>query len=288
VACSEICNLAGLDTISTGVSIAFALECYERGWLPPDLAGEMELRWGDGKAIVELTRRIAARQPGLGDWLADGVRRAAQRLGPEAQAVAMHAGGQELPMHRGLYEPNVAVGYQMDPAPGRHTASNSGTANTPAIVRYLKLQGRSLARRYDYAAKGAETATIIVVMRVLDALGLCMFSLSFGDPPFLAWLRAATGWDVDEAELFRTGQRIQVLRHAFNAREGIAPAQVTLPARERGEPPQDVGPLAGVTLDMDAVAQGYCQALGIDQATGWPLAETARALDLEALLHAPG
>jgi aldehyde:ferredoxin oxidoreductase len=284
VACNEICNLAGLDSISTGVTVAFALECYERGWLPPELAGEMELRWGDGKAIVELTRRIAARQPGLGDWLADGVRRAAQRLSPEAQTAAMHAGGQELPMHRGLYEPNVAAGYQMDPAPGRHTASNSGVANAPAILRYLKLEGRSLAGRYDYVAKGAETATLIPVMRTVDSLGLCMFILQFGDPPFLAWLRAATGWAVGEAELFRTGQRIQALRHAFNAREGIAPAQATLPARERGDPPQAAGPLAGVTLDMDTMAQGYCQALGIDRATGWPLAETAPALDLERLL----
>ena len=288
VACNEICNLAGLDTISTGVTVAFAIECYERGWLPTELAGELELRWGDGRCIVELTRRIAARQPGLGDWLADGVQRAAQRLGSEAQAAAMHAGGQELPMHRGLYEPNVAAGYQMDPAPGRHTASNSGMANVPAILRYLKLQGRALAGRYGYAAKGAETATIIAVMRAFDALGLCMFSLTFGDPPFLSWLRAATGWDTDEAELFRTGQRIQALRHAFNACQGIAPTQITLPARERGDPPQHDGPLAGITLDMDSMAQSYCQALGIDPATGWPLEETARALDLEALLQAQG
>jgi aldehyde:ferredoxin oxidoreductase len=280
VACSEICNLAGLDTISTGVTIAFAFECYEHGWLPTELAGEMELHWGDGKAIVELTRRIAARQPGLGDWLADGTRRAAQRLGPEAQAAAMHAGGQELPMHRGLYEPIVAVGYQMDPAPGRHTASNSGTANVPGILRYIKLQGRSLAKRYDYAAKGTETATVIAVMRAFDALGLCMFSLTFGDPPFLAWLRAATGWDVDEREFFRTGQRIQALRHAFSAREGIAPTQVTLPGRERGEPPQDGGPLAGITLDMQAMAKSYYEAMGIDPATGWPLPEQAQELEL--------
>ena len=71
VACNEICNLAGLDTISAGVAVAFAMECYERGWLPPELATELDLSWGDGKAIVELTRRIASRQPGLGDW--DGV-----------------------------------------------------------------------------------------------------------------------------------------------------------------------------------------------------------------------
>jgi aldehyde:ferredoxin oxidoreductase len=280
VACNEICNLSGLDTISTGVAVAFALECYERGWLPPELAVEMELRWGDGEAIVELTRRIAARKPGLGDWLADGVRRAAQRLGPEAQAAAMHAGGQELPMHRGLYQPNVAVGYQMDPAPGRHTASNSGLASAPAILHYLKLQGQSLAGRYDYAAKGAEAATVMAFMRALDALGLCMFSLQLGEPPFLPWLRAATGWDVDEAELLRIGQRIQALCHAFNARQGIAPTAVTLPARERGEPPSEEGPLAGITLDMEAMAEGYCQTMGIDPGTGWPLPERAQELGL--------
>jgi aldehyde:ferredoxin oxidoreductase len=187
-------------------------------------------------------------------------------------------------MHRGLYEPNVAVGYQMDPAPGRHTATNSGIAGVAAITRYLKLQGRSLAGRYDYAAKGSETATLIPVMRVVDALGLCMFSLNFGEPPFLAWLRAATGWDIDEAELFQIGRRIQVLRHAFNAREGIAPTSVNLPARERGDPPWQTGPLAGITLETEAMAGAYCQTMGIDSKTGRPLPGTAIELGVENLL----
>jgi len=284
VACNEICNLAGLDTIATGVAVAFAMECYERGWLPPEFAAEMELRWGDGQAVVELTRRIAARQAGLGEWLADGVEHAAARLGTDAQAAAMHAGGQALAMHRGLYEPNVAVGYQVDPAPGRHTASNSGVASAPGILKYIKLAGRQLAGRYDYAAKGAETAIILPVMRALDALGVCMFSLSVGDPPFLSWLRAATGWDVDEAEWLRTGRRIQALRHAFNAREGITPSQVRLPARERAEPPQKVGPLAGQTLDMETMTGAYFEAMGIDSETGWPLATTVAELGLHTLL----
>jgi aldehyde:ferredoxin oxidoreductase len=126
--CNELCNRVGLDTISTGVAVAFALEAAEQGWLPPELARELPLRWGDGQLILELVQRIARRTPGLGDWLADGVRRAAERLGPEAQQAAMHAGGQELPMHRGLYEPGVALGYAVDPAPGRHTATLSGMA----------------------------------------------------------------------------------------------------------------------------------------------------------------
>ncbi len=285
VACNEICNLSGLDTISTGVAVAFGMECYERGWLPPKLADELELRWGNGEAIIELTKRIATRQPGLGEWLADGVMRAAKRLDPKAHEVAMHTGGQELPMHRSLYEPSVGAGYLFDPAPGRHTSTLSGVLVDPSLVRYLKLAGRQPAARHDSAAKGAEVATTMPVLRAFDALGLCQFSLLMGDPPFLTWLRAATGWDIDEMGLLRTGKRIQALRHAFNAREGITPEQITLPARERGQPPLDAGPLAGVTLNTAAMSKGYFETMGINPATGWPLAETARVLELEAVLR---
>ena len=196
----------------------------------------------------------------------------------------MHAGGQDLPMLRSLYEPGLAIGYQVDPAPGRHTTTLGGVFNVPALTRYIKLAGRQLADRYDYVAKGVDMVTVIAVLRVVDALGLCHFCLRIGDPPFLAWLRAATGWDVDEAELVRIGRRIQALRHTFNARQGITPDQITLPARERGEPPLQAGPLAGVMLDMETMAKGYFEAMGIDPATGWPLPETARALELETIL----
>ncbi|MGB9723696.1 MAG: aldehyde ferredoxin oxidoreductase family protein [Chloroflexia bacterium] len=278
--CAEICNRAGLDAISAGVAVAFALEAAERGWLPPELAGELPLRWGDGAVIVELVRRMAGRSPGLGEWLADGVRRAAERLGPEAQEAAMHAGGQELPMHRGLYEPGVALGYALDPAPGRHTATQSGMSELKAYAPYLALRGLRPAGRYDYAAKGPTMAVVISVLRAYDALGLCHFALQMGEPPFLAWLNAATGWEVDEAEFLRIGRRIQVLRHAFNAREGLPP-RFELPARERGEPPQEVGPVAGITLDMEAMAAGYFATLGLSPDTGRPLPETARELGLE-------
>ncbi len=280
--CSEICNRAGLDSISTGVAVAFALECREKGWLPPELADELPLQWGDGEAIVELTKRIARREPGLGDWLADGVRRAAKRLGSAAQEAVMHAGGQELPMHRGIYEPGVALGYQVDPAPGRHSSTLSGIAELKPFAPYFALRGIKPAGRYDYAAKGPTFAVVMPVLRAFDALGLCQFALQMGNPPFLEWLNAATGWEVDEAEFYRIGKRIQVMRHAFNAREGL-PAQFPLPARERGEPPQSAGPVAGVTLDTEAMAAGYFAALGIDPITGLPLPDTARELALEEM-----
>jgi len=283
-ASGELCNLLGLDSISTGVAIAFAIECREKGWLPADLKQELPLAWGDGSVIVELVHRMARREPGLGDWLADGVQRAAQRLGPEAQEAVMHAGGQELTMHRGIYEPGIALGYAVDPAPGRHSSTLSGIAELLAYQPYYALQGIRPASRYDYEAKGPTFAVVMSVLRAFDSLGLCQFALQMGDPPFLEWLNAATGWGFDEAEFFRAGKRIQLLRHAFNAREHL-PAAFDLPAREIGNPPQTVGPVAKVTLDMNAMTAGYFAALGIDPATGLPLPETSRAMGLDEVLQ---
>jgi len=281
--CNHVCNMAGLDSISAGGVIAFALECAEKGWLPPELAVELPLEWGSSEVILELTGRLAARTPGLGDWLADGVQRAAERLGPEAQPAAIHAGGQELAMHRGIYEPGVAVGYALDPAPGRHTASNSGNASVAAFAPYFAMLGRKPAARYDYAEKGVTQAIAICLYRVFDSLGLCQFALAMGQPPFLEWLDAATGWGVDEAEFYRIGRRIQVMRHAFNAKHGL-PAQFPLPGRERGDPPQTLGPVANRTLDMDAMSAGYFATLGLDPLTGLPLPETVKELGLETIL----
>jgi aldehyde:ferredoxin oxidoreductase len=283
MSCNHLCNLAGLDSISTGVVIAFALECAEKGWLPPGLAAELPLEWGDGEVILELARRIAARTPGLGEWLADGVQRAASRLCPEAQQAAVHAGGQELSMHRGLYEPNTAAGYALDPAPGRHSSTNTGNAGVAAFAPYFALHGRKPAARYDYAEKGVTQAISMSLYRAYDSLGLCHFGLMMSGPPFLEWLNAATGWGMDQAEFFQIGRRIQVLRHAFNARRGLPP-QFSLPARELGQPPQDTGPLAGRTLDMEAVAGSYFNFLGLDPSTGLPLPATAAELKLEELL----
>jgi aldehyde:ferredoxin oxidoreductase len=278
--CNQICNQAGLDSISTGAAVAFALECAEKGWLPSELAGELPLRWGNSEVVVELTRRISARAPGLGHWLADGVRRAARRLPPEAQHAAVHAGGQELAMHRGLYEPGVAAGYALDPAPGRHTSTNAGNAGVAAFAPYFALLGRKPAGRYDFAEKGVTQAIGMCMYRAFDSLGLCQFALLMGRPPFLEWVNAATGWDMGEEELFRVGKRIQVLRHAFNARHGL-PARFALPGRDRGDPPQEVGPLRGIRLDVEPMAESYFAFLGLDAQSGLPLPETARELGLE-------
>jgi aldehyde:ferredoxin oxidoreductase len=278
--CNHICNMAGLDSISTGAAIAFAMECAQNGWLPTELAGELSLEWGDEETIVELTRRIAARQPGLGDWLADGVQRAAEKLPAAAQAACIHAGGQELAMHRGIYEPGVAAGYAFDPAPGRHTSTNSGNTGVEAFAPFLAKTSIKQPERYDYAGKGAIQAVTMPLYRAYDALGFCHFALLMGNPPILEWLNAATGWDIDEEEFLRIGRRIQVMRHVFNTRRGM-PAILPLPKRELGDPPQNSGPVANRMLDMEAMAAGYFSTLGLDPITGMPLKKTIEELGFD-------
>lgn len=117
---NELCNRYGLDTISGGACVAFAIECYEHGLIVPDDTGGIELAWGDHEAMNAMLEKLARRED-FGDVLADGVKRAAERLGPVAEPFAMHIGGQELPMHDPRFEPGLGVIYKVDATPGRHT-----------------------------------------------------------------------------------------------------------------------------------------------------------------------
>lgn len=280
--CCARCNLAGLDSISVGVAAAFAIECAENGWLPTDLAHELPLAWGYAGVLVTLVERIANRQPGLGEWLADGVQRASQVLPEHARQAAMHAGSQELPMHRGPFQPGVALGYAVDPAPGRHTASMSGIATHKAFAPYFAMHGMKPAVRHDYPNMGKTMAISMAILRAYDSLGLCHFGIQMSRPPFLEWLNSATGWELSEQDFYETGWRIQVMRHAFNARHGL-PAQFALPQRELADESNDGSPTGGVILDMFAMTEAYFSFLGIDCTTGLPSPSTCQKLGTEVL-----
>ena len=120
IAANELCNRYGLDTISAGNCVAFAIECYERGLIGPADTGGIELRWGDHRAMNAMLEKLALRQE-FGDVLADGVMRASQRVGGGSAEFAVHVGGQELAMHDPRWEPGMGVIYHLDATPGRHT-----------------------------------------------------------------------------------------------------------------------------------------------------------------------
>ena len=222
---NDICNRAGLDTISSGSIIAFAIELYENGILTLKDTDGIDLRWGNHQAIVAMTRKLANRE-GVGDILANGVKRASEIIGKGSGQFAMHIGGQEVAMH----DPKVmspglqgspAARYKMDATPGRHT---------------------TLFGPYSF-----------INTHFLNVTGLCHFGRwPENEELMVGVFKSVTGWDYSWDDMLKTGERIVDMRHVFNLREGICELNRKVPPRIIGDPPQTVGPLAGVTADIDA------------------------------------
>jgi len=281
---NDMCNRSGLDTISAGSVLAFAMECFEKGIITKSDTEGIELTWGNAEAMVAMLKKIIRRE-GLGDVLADGVKAAAQKIGRDAQECAIHVGGQEPGLHNASFLPGRGTGFVCDPTPGRHTAAAPMAridAGSPAIVApYPELEFRDY-ERYEYKSKGPASATTSCYWQVGSCAGVCLFPvIFFGNYPLLEFLNAVTGWGMDMAEALETGARIQTLRQAFNLREGIEPREIKLPPRMAGVPPKSDGPLAGITIDIDSLASEYRKAMGWDPDSGHPTEATLERLGLK-------
>ena len=276
--CNDLCNRAGLDTIGTGGTVAFAIECFENGLISAEETGGIELRWGNADAIVRMTRLIG-RHEGFGEVLADGVRKAAQRIGNGAEQYAIHAGGEELPMHDPRLVPSVGTTYKMDATPGRHTQISTWIselgAGPPDLVEQPQPQ-------QHYPGKGRAHMTVNNYFHVGQSAGLCMFILLTLRPDFVTdSLTHATGRRFTLDDVLTTGARIAALRTAFNLREGIRNVEIAVPRRVLGDPPLADGPTAGRTVELDAQVEDYLEAMGWDPKTGVPKQETLLKLGLD-------
>jgi len=281
----DMCNRSGLDTISAGHVLAFAMECFEKDILTAADTDGIRITWGNGPAMIALLDRVIRRE-GIGDVLADGVQAAALKIGRGAEACAMHVGGQEPGLHNALFLPSRGTGFVCDPTPGRHTAAPMARleGGPGAYAPYPELRIDKF-ERYAYTGKGPMSATASAYLQVGNCAGVCVMPfMFFGNYPLIELLNAVTGWGLDVAEALAAGARIQTLRQCFNLREGIAAASVRLPDRMIGRPPQREGPLAGVTIDPDSLARDYRQAMGWDAETGVPAEETLERLRLSELV----
>ncbi len=290
---NELLNRAGMDSISAGNTVAYAIECFENGLLTRERTGGLDLRWGNHPDIVRLVKLMIARE-GIGDILADGVKKAVERLGPETGRFAMHVGGQEPGMHDPRMDPQVGVHYVTEPAPGKHTIG-SGTmyGNTalwdicswapPAKPRPKK------ADRVPSEEMGAASRAMACYSMLVDGAGGCYYAEIMGVNMWklVEYLNAATGWEKTGDEYLEIGRRIQTLRHLFNVKHGIRPADRHLPERMEGRPPLPAGPLKGVSLRIDEQARYHWKAMGYDAETGVPLDETVASLGIPALMGAP-
>ncbi|MBM4355201.1 MAG: aldehyde ferredoxin oxidoreductase family protein [Deltaproteobacteria bacterium] len=277
---NELLNRAGMDTISAGSTAAFALECFEHGLLTPKDTDGLELRWGNTSAIVKLLEKMTRRE-GIGDLLADGSKVAAEKIGNGAERFAMHAGGQDLPMHDGRLDPGFALHYAAEPAPGRHTIGAQLYYEmyqlwkvVPGLPKPSPLYGKGKKYAVD-GEKAAMGAACSRYSAVFNGAGLCMFGAFMGATrlPLFPWINAATGWQRTPAQYLDVGGRIQALRQLFNFRHGVDPRRNRPNERSLGNPPMDHGALKGRSVDLESLQSEFWAAMGWDPATGRPLEE---------------
>ena len=273
----DICDRYGLDTISVGATITMAIECFENGLITKADTDGIEMTWGNHKAIVAMTEKLAKRE-GFGNVLADGAKRAAERIGKGAEEYAIHIQGEELAAHDPKQSFHYAAAYKLDDTPGRHFVG-SELSMGPAHPKNLlpEFDHKSFSGR-DQARKVGNN-----FHQVVTCAGMCLF-VYWAYPTvdgIVEFLRAVTGWDVTLDELLETGERITNMRHAFNIREGINPLKFKIPDRVAGKPPMKEGPLAGITIDEDTIYNEYLKSMDWDTKTTKPSKNKLLELGLE-------
>jgi aldehyde:ferredoxin oxidoreductase len=294
-----LCNEFGLDTISTGVTIAFAMECHQRGILNDD---ELSLEWGDPETILGLIDKIGRRE-GIGNILADGVKRAADTIGQGADAYAMQVKGLEMPRQ----EPRFAKGFGLG-----HATANRGADHLYALPA-IDLSGSwDVARKIfpeeileglmDPANETYKPDMVIYgehFCAITDSLGICKFSTTeeYSQLPadLLPGLNAK-GFSMTEDKLLEAGERIVNLERLYNIREGLGRKDDHLPERFTGEElpllANEVDEKSGKTYlggylrsgalkDFDAMLDRYYQLRGWDL-NGCPKKATLNRLGLSA------
>jgi aldehyde:ferredoxin oxidoreductase len=226
---NEICNRYGMDTISAGAAIAFAMEAYEKGIITKKDTGELELLWGRGDVMVKMTEKIGKRE-GLGQLLGEGVRIAAEKLGKNSVEFTTHVKGQEMPAHDPRCFNAGAVGY---------ATINRGACHlgfTHVFERVLSMPEIGVDQplpRLEVKGKGELAAKTQNIMGLFDSLKLCKFSM-FGGlkmTPILAWYNMVTGNSATMQEFLKAGERIFNLKRMYNVRCGISRKDDTLPSR---------------------------------------------------------
>ncbi len=268
---NDICNKYGIDTISAGAIMAFAMECYEKGLINNKDTDGIEMTWGNHRAQVAMLEKTALRE-GFGDILADGVRIAAERIGKGAEKYAIHIQGQEVPGHNPIGSFHWPATYIANATPGRHTQGSEGFSQ----------EGMPPFDKGSFKGRGIPHKIGTCRQHIIMCTGLCLFvngALS-GNSVVNEFLRAVTGWNLTEEELLKTGERIENMRQAFNIREEINLRKNPIPGRILGKPPHTVGPLAGVTVDDETLVNDYLTAMDWDLKTARPSDKKLKELGL--------
>ena len=256
---NELCNRYTLDTISTGVAIAFAMECYEKGILTKADTEGIEFTFGNPEAMLKGIEWIAFRRPGLGDLLADGVKIAAARIGKGSEKFALHIKGQELPMHDPRGKTGQGLSFAVSPTGADHVRAPHDTpfqAPGPILGRIAPLGLLEPVGGREMGPRKARNFTYLhFVWSLYESLGVCNFVAgpvwALTLPKLVEVVQAVTGWETSLWELMKVGERTVTMARVFNLREGFGRKDDTLP--ERLFEPLESGVLQGKGLDRAGV-----------------------------------
>ena len=290
---NELCNRWGLDSIGTGVSIAFAMECTERGILTQNDTDNIDLRFGNVDGMLEMIRKIAYRE-GFGDLLADGTKRASEKIGKGSEEFAMHIKGQEMAVHdpRGKY--GVGLGFALSPTGADHIEAPHDTSfeidgpMMDAVKPVGVLEPMSATELGP--KKASQFAHTQKIFSAFNSLGVCNFSAvpysGLTLPLITEIVGAVAGWNYSLYEMMELGERAITMARMFNIREGFTSKDDYLPERffellEEGTP----GEKGLDKEEFAACIRLYYEAMGWGSQTGVPTDGRLAYLGLEWLIN---
>jgi aldehyde:ferredoxin oxidoreductase len=276
-----LCNDYGLDTISTGSTIAFAIECYEKGILTKSDTDGLELKFGDADVVIELVHKIAKRE-GFGDLLAEGTRRMSRKLGKGSERFAMNVKGLELPAYDSRAVQITGLAYATANRGGDHiTAYIQGP--TFLDIPFLCIPD---SRIKDPLVADPEEVHVLVdlenVMGALDTMGACKFmGFCVASEEWVELVAHCLGREFTYDDMVKVGERAYNLARVFSIREGLTRADDTLPPRLLEEPLPEGMAEGKVNENLPAMLDKYYELRGWDKATGKPTPEKLKELGLE-------
>lgn len=274
VKANHLCNVHGIDTISAGVSIAFAMHLYEKGILTREKAG-MEIQWGDGAVILRLLEMMI-NQEGIGLLLSKGVKAMANELGVDPEEAAQ-VKGLEFPMHDPRAYQGAALAYAVGPRGACHLKGSFYNLDAPGNETGLDV-GITFSNKNDPAQKGAMTAKILHFCELYNSFTLCEFS-PLPAALIARILSAVTGTDFKTMDLLTFGERSLNLKRAINNRLGVTRKDDHLPRIARQALKE--GSTAGIEPDMDLMLKEFYAVSGWDWETGKPAREKLLKLGLQ-------
>jgi aldehyde:ferredoxin oxidoreductase len=228
---NELCQRYSIDTISTGVTISFAMECFEHGLLTKEDTGGMDLSFGNAESMVKLVELIGEKR-GLGALLAEGTKRAAEKIGNGAEEFAVQVKGQEVPMHDPRLKRGEALGYAVSPTGADHVHNIHDTFLYPKLPNsYNSLGVLETVPVEDFGPKKVRLYKIVGEWRTLNNfLVTCLFT-PWSVIQKVEIVRSVTGWNTTAFELMKVVERGNTLARIFNLREGFTEKDDWLPPR---------------------------------------------------------